>query len=200
MSKIRPGRIVKSIFTKKSDISVERLEECHRCPLKSKLPHPFTQCTVCTCVVAEKTKVMVEHCPENKWKDIKKMKGTGIKIGVTDTEKYNIDEMVNSVNITLKEPQKRGVPAKIEVRVVNDRAGKMGEFSSDTFDLTNIFIKPGCGGCTKIHKYPIFLKEGEDFVFEIEYDNKALGEFRKSVSVMTKQVNFTIQIQGKTYE
>ena len=196
MSKIRPKRILEAVLSKKTDISEERTAVCESCEFRTQVPIILSQCKICHCFLSEKPKGKTEHCPKNKWKDIKKMEKTGIKVGLVNPTNLKLEEEDLGVVITFLEKQRKNTPAIVEVRIVNDRAGTMGQFNPETFDLTHLQIKTSCG-CTTVKNYPLELKEGGDFTFKIEYDSKNVGKFEKEAKVYSKQVSFYLKIKGE---
>lgn len=55
-------------------VAEERLAICEECPMHSKYLkntiRPDAHCTICSCTLVIKTKVLSEQCPQGKWKSI----------------------------------------------------------------------------------------------------------------------------------
>jgi len=196
MSKIRPKNIIKGFTSDHTEKSKNRLLVCSGCEFRNKLPLKLSNCQVCGCLVDAKSKVEEESCPMNRWKDIKKIEKKGIIVGNLSEDITDISVVDEGVIFTFKDVIKKGGPGKVNLRVINDRAGEAKQFKADELDLTHLKVKVACG-CTTTSDSPTELAEGDNFDLTLSYDTERIGAFEKNVRVMSLQEEFYIQIKGE---
>lgn len=173
--KIRGERIVEGfanmVISKTDSFSKIRKDTCKACELRKGIV-----CGVCGCVIAAKTKVAEEYCPENKWFDIMINEKTGIAVLNLKPELVKLSLEDKQFVVSFIAPIKVKQEHKIELKIINDRAS----FFDSKVDLTDIDIRTTCG-CTVVNKFPKTLKDGDSSLLTILFTPKEKGSSQKTV-------------------
>lgn len=183
-NKIRPSRIIKGwtgvVKGTKEDFAKERMDVCNTCPAKK-----AGVCTICGCPLIAKTKVIEEHCPENKWTDVKYFEDAGMSLVNLSTDKGVLLLNEDGFSFIFNELTE-GEDSEITLKVVNESEK----------NLKDITIKSSCG-CTMASNYKSSLKNEDDFDFNISYDTERLGAFSKRLKFKANgELMFLIKISG----
>lgn len=188
--KIRPERVVKGlakmVINNNSEYSEDRIKICKACPQNKK-----GICGLCGCILSAKTKVIEEHCPDNKWNDVKCFKEEGVVAVNMSSDKGELSLNENGFTYIYKSLNEQD-NSDIILKIVNERSN----YKENGLTLKGVKVRSTCG-CTVATGYPKTLKDGESFDLKISYDTNRKGAFNKVIIFKANDsVIFRIKIVG----
>jgi hypothetical protein len=175
--KIRPNRILKGFLAKKTEFSEERLKTCKECPLL-KLN---AVCGMCGCVVSEKTKVIEEHCPDNRWEDTRVREDLGLAVINLSPEKADLHINREGHFEIIYKNLVVGEDSEVNLMLVNERS----KFFDEDINLSSLEVKSSCQ-CTLPSKIKETLLDGEYETFSVSYNNKKPSAINQSLFFKAK--------------
>lgn len=198
---INPKNIIKSVFIDGESLPQwreNRLSKCSTCVYNSKNVENKNifrkgyqaiggaHCTVCNCILENKTKVAEEECPKGFWKK-ENVEQVGNKIQV----EVAIEEIVTLSNVN--------DIVVLDYGIIKYKSNSAINVQLVTEKYTTNSISSSCG-CT----VPKLKENDRGYILNITYDTKRLGAFEKNVTIQfinnidnkLERENLTVKIKG----